>query len=337
MFQVSIRSCTLALITTLVVTPALATSKSAAAKTETTEIKIATVAPKGSSWMRIFNKMKKRVKKETGGKVVLRLYPGQVQGDERDVVRKMRTGQLQGGSFTAVGLAMINPKVLVLQVPLMFKSYEQLDRVRKALNAEFETSFRAKGYELLGWGDVGWIYLFTRNPVASLGELKKQKVWAWGDDPLTKTLMRTAGVSPRLLGVPQVYPALNTGMVDAVYNSPLACLTLQWYTKVKHYSDFPLAIGIGATVVTKKAFDSLTPENQKLLKKITQKYHQALNKRIRKDNEKALAALRGQGIKPVSVPAASRKTFEELARKVADKFAPRYYPKELLNRVRKLR
>lgn len=302
-----------------------------------TEIKIATVAPQGSAWMRIFNKMKARVKKETGGEVTLRMYAGQVQGDERDVVRKMRTGQLQGGSFTAVGLAMINPKVLVLQVPLMFKSYDQLEKVRKKLLPEFEQSFRDKGYELLGWGDVGWVYLFSKNPVTSKDDLKKQKVWAWGDDPLTKTLMRTAGISPRLLGLPQVYPALNTGMVDTVYNSPLACLTLQWHTKVKYYSDFPLAIAIGATVVAKKAFDSLKPEHQKLLKTIAMKYHDALNKRIQQDNEKALVALKGQGLKPVTVPEKSKKEFYKLATTVADKFAPRYYPKELLKKVRDLR
>lgn len=316
--------------------PLLALAWLSAAPAGAVEIKIATVAPQGSAWMRIFNKMKARVAKETGGAVTMRMYAGQVQGDERDVVRKIRTGQLQGGSFTAVGLAMINPKVLVLQVPLIFETYGQLDKVRKALHSEFEQSFRDKGFELLGWGDVGWVYLFSKSPVTSQADLKKQKVWTWGDDPLSKTLMRTAGISPRLLGLPQVYPALNTGMVDTVYNSPLACLTLQWHTKVKYYSDFPLAIAIGATVVDKKTFDAIKPEHQKLLKQIAMKYHEALNKRIRADNDKALGELQRQGLKPVKVPEASKKQFRELARKVADKFAPRYYPKDLLDRVRKL-
>lgn len=323
---------TLALALTLMLGCAL--SLPAQAKTE---IKIATVAPTGSAWMRIFKKMKAKIKKATKGEVVLRFYPGQVQGDERDVVRKMRSGQLQGGSFTSVGLSMINPKVLVLQMPLMFKSYESLDKVRTALRAEFEKSFNDKGYELLGWGDVGWVYLFTKKPVSSKEDLKKQKVWVWGDDPLTKALMRAAGISPRLLGLPQVYPALNTGMINAVYNAPLACLTLQWHTKVKYYSDFPLAIAIGATVVNKKTFDKLSKENQAIVKKIADKYHRKLSRRVRKDNTKALTALKGQGIKPVPVSAKGKKEFEDMAKKVADKFAPRYYPKSLLKRVRKLR
>jgi TRAP-type C4-dicarboxylate transport system substrate-binding protein len=287
--------------------------------------------------MRLFNKMKARIKKETGGEVVLKFYAGQVQGDERDVVRKMRTGQLQGGSFTTVGLSMINPKVLVLQVPMMFKTYGSLDKVRKALKSDFDKSFRNKGYELLGWGDVGWVYLFSKKPVASKDDLKKQKVWVWGDDPLSKALMRTAGVSPRLLGLPQVYPALNTGMVNVVYNAPLACLTLQWHTKVKYFSDYPLAIAIGATVINKKTFDSLKPEHQKTLKKVAEKYHRALNKRVRRDNEKALVALKKQGLKPIPVSAAAKKEFEAIASKVGRKFAPRYYPKSLLDKVLKLR
>lgn len=302
-----------------------------------TEIKIATVAPRGSAWMRIFKKMKAKIKKKTGGEVVLKFYPGQVMGDERDVVRKMRTGQLQGGSFTAVGLAMINPKVLVLQVPLMFDNYASLDKVRKALKPDFEKSFRDKGLELLGWGDVGWIYIFSKNPVSNLADLKKQKVWAWGDDPMSKALMRTAGISPRLLGLPQVYPALNTGMINTVYNAPLACLTLQWHTKVKYYSDFKLAIAIGATVINKKAFDKLSPEHQKVVKKVAAKYHKALNKRVRRDNDKALTALKGQGLKPVTVPDSWKKQFRKIADKVAHKFAPRYYPKALLRKVKKLR
>jgi TRAP-type C4-dicarboxylate transport system substrate-binding protein len=330
--EVSMRRTTLTLTLAALLGLTLAAPARAA-----TELKIATVAPNGSAWMRIFNKMKARIKKETGGAVKIKFYPGQVQGDERDVVRKMRTGQLEGGSFTTVGLSQINNDVLVLQVPMIFETYEQLDKVRKALSKEFEKSFRDKGYELLGWGDVGWVYLFSKHPVKNLPDLKKRKVWAWGDDPLTKAMMREAGISPRLLGLPQVYPALNTGMVDTVYNSPLACLTLQWHTKVKYYSDFPLAIAIGATVVTKKAFDKLSPEHQKMVKKVAQAYHKALNKRIRRDNEQALKALEKQGIKPVAVSNKGKKQFRDIAMKVGRKFVGRYYSKGLFQKVLKNR
>ena len=317
--------------------PALMLALATPALAAPVEIKIATVAPNGSAWMKIFNKMKKKVKKETGGQVKIKFYAGQVQGDEKDVVRKMRTGQLQGGSFTAVGLGKLNPKVLVLQMPMLFDNAKQLDKVRKAMRAEFEKSFIDKGYVLLGWGDVGQVYIFSKHPIADQPSLKKQKVWVWKDDPISKAMMKVAGVSPRLLGLPAVYPALNTGMVNAVYNAPLACLTLQWYTKVKYYTDYQLAIAIGATVINKKTWDKISAENQKKVMAVTWKYHRALTLKVRKDNKKALKALIKAGIKPVAVTAANKKKFRDIAHKVADQFAGKYYSRALLNKVIKLK
>ena len=327
------KTATYTTILTLTLALALATPAMAAP----VEIKIATVAPSGSAWMKIFKKMKKKIKQETGGAVKIRFYPGQVQGDEKDVVRKMRTGQLQGGSFTAVGLGKLNPKVLVLQMPMLFDTVGQLDKVRKAMRAEFEKSFQEKGYVLLGWGDVGWVYIFSKKPIDSQRTLIKQKVWVWKDDPISKAMMKVAGVSPRLLGLPAVYPALNTGMVNTVYNAPLACLTLQWYTKVKYYTDYQLAIAIGATVINKKTWDKISAENQKKVMAVTWKYHRALTLKVRKDNKKALKALIKAGIKPVAVTAANKKKFRDIAHKVADQFAGKYYSRALLNKVIKLK
>ncbi|MCA9668450.1 MAG: TRAP transporter substrate-binding protein DctP [Myxococcales bacterium] len=298
------------------------------------EIKIATVAPRGSMWMRLFNKMKARILKATKGEVKIRYYPGQVQGDERDVVRKMRTGQLHGGAFTAIGLGLINPKVLILQMPMMFKDTAQLDRVRDKLAADFEKTFNDKGYILLGWGEVGPVYFFSKVKVTSLAGLRERKVWAWSDDPVAKTTLRKLGVKPRLLGLPQVLPSLNTGIVDTVYNSPLGLLALQWHSKVKYMGAEPYAIGIGATVVTKKAWSKLSAEQQKVVMKISRRYHRAMIKRVRRDNERALKALLGNfGIKKVPLPAGDMKVFRKAAKKVRKAFVPRYYSKGLLDKV----
>jgi TRAP-type C4-dicarboxylate transport system substrate-binding protein len=227
--------------------------------------------------------------------------------------------------------------VLVLQMPFLFNSYASLDRVREALRPEFERSFRKKGYVLLGWGDVGWIYIFSKKPIRNRSDLRKSKVWAWTDDPISKAMLRSAGVSPRLLSLPQVYPALNTGMVNAVYNAPLACLALQWHTKISYYSDFPLAIGIGALVVDAKVFDSLSPEHQKIVKRLSASYHRLLIKRIRRDNDRALKVLRNNGIKPVKVTGEGKRQLRDNAAAVAKGFAPRYYPRALLQKVIELR
>ena len=137
---------------------------------------------------------------------------------------------------------------------------------------------------------------------------------------------------------PQVLPSLNTGIIDTVYSSPLALLALQWHTKVKHMSARPFAVGIGATVITKKAFDALKPEHQKPLLALSEKYHQAVLKRTRRDNDRALAALhRTFGVKPVEIAADGWQTFIKSSRKVMQAFVPRYYPESLMNKVLKVR
>ena len=219
---------------------ALGASLPALAESGQKVIKIGIVAPKGSVWCRTFDQLSARLLKESDGKVRLHWYPGGVQGDERDVVRKMRTGQLQGGAFTHTGLSLINPKVMVLQMPALFDSLDQVDNVHKALKREIAQSFRDKGYVLLGWADVGFFHLFSKNPVRNLKDLRKQKVWAWADDQATKALARELGESPRLLALPQVYPSLSTGMIDAVIASPIALMTMQWQSFVKHMSTQPL-------------------------------------------------------------------------------------------------
>lgn len=302
-----------------------------------TVIKIATVAPRGSIWMRVFNKMKKKIAKKTNGEVILRFYPGQVQGDERDVVRKMRTNQLQGGSFTAVGLSMLDREALVLQMPRVFKNEASIDKVRDAMMADFEESFKKRGYILLGWSEMGWVHLFSKNEVRTLDQLRKQRVWVWNDDPISKAMMRKLNLKPRALGLPQVYPALNTGMIDVVMNSPLGAMALQWHTKVKYMLEEPLAIGIGATVITKKSFDSLSKEHQELLIKYARKYHKKLTKRIRLDNEKAKKVLISSGVKVIPMQAADKKAYNDAAAKVAKSFVPRYYPKAILDKVLRLR
>ena len=302
-----------------------------------TVIKIATVAPRGSVWMRYLNKLKAKVLKKTGGEVKLQFYPGQVQGDERDVVRKMRTGQLQGGSFNSVGLSMINREALLLQMPFIVDNYAQMDKLRNALKADFEQSFEKRGYVLLGWTEAGMIHLMTLNKATTLAELRKQRIWVWSDDPISKAVMRKVNINPRLLGLPQVYPALNTGMINAVFNSPLGAMALQWHTKVKYMLSPPLAVAISATVIQKSVFDKLSPEHQKVLKGYSEKYHMALTKRIRALNEQAKGTLRGEGVTEVQFDGKELKTLKRAAAKVAREFAPKYYPVVLLEKALKAR
>ena len=255
-------------------------------------IKMATLAPVKSSWNRIFKKAAAEIKAQTGGEVIFRIYAGGSQGDEKKSVSKMRTNQLQAAAITAVGLGEIAPEILILQAPRLITSYRTLDRVRGKLKSRFENALAAKGFVLLGWGDVGLTYVYSTTPVATPSDLKKTKLWVWRDDPIVRAIARTIGTRGVPLSVPGVLGALNTNRVNAMIVSPLACLQLQWCNHMKYRSPHPVNVGIGAMVVRSKALAQLKPEHLAIVKAVWAKYSRALVRKVRRDNARAAVILR---------------------------------------------
>ncbi len=275
------------------------------------KLKIATLAPEGSSWMKRFHEASRAIEKRSDGRLKMKIYAGGIMGDEPDVIRKIRIGQLQGAAVTGIGLGIIQSAVRVLDLPFLFKSYDELDYIRKILNEEFEKKFEEKGYILLGWGDVGWIHVFSNQPVTTKDELLATKLWAWVDDPLAHSMFKEIGVKGIPLSLPAVLPHLQTGLIDAAYGSPLSTLALQWYTNVKYMSDLPITMANAAVVVSKKSFDSLPKDLQVILKDEGKKMERKLIDQVRLDNEESLRVLKKYGIQVTHTQA---EFFEEMKR-----------------------
>ena len=301
----------------------------------TVEIKLATLAPKGSAWAKIMAKGAADVEAKTAGRVKMTYFFSGQQGDERDVVRKMKLGQLDGAALTAVGLGIIKPDVRVLELPFLYTSDKQLDYVRDKMSADFEKQFDDAGYVLLAWGDVGWVHLYTNQAFQSRAELSKAKMWAWTDDPIVRALFKRLGVNGVPLGVPDVLPSLQTGLIDACYGSPLVAVAFQWYTKFKFASQIPLSYSVGALVVRKTVFESLSAEDRKALQDGGAAMGQELMKIVRKDNERAKKAMEKSGIRFVDAPAAMLADFETQGKGVWGELAGKVYSKALLDQVLK--
>lgn len=309
----------------------------AAQAAQADEWRIATLAPEGSAWMKILGRGAEEVSKATGGRVSIKYYAGGVQGDEKDVVAKMQLGQLDGGAFTSVGMSLIDESVRVLELPMMFKSVEELDYVRKKMWPTFQARFAKKGYHLGEPGDVGFLYFYSNNEVKALADLGKAKVWLWGEDKLQKTMYKKLAVNGVPMGVPDVMPALNTGRINAFIASPLAAVALQWYTKAKFTTTMPMAYGIGATVIRKQAWDKLSAEDQKAAEKVLKLQGSKLRSTVRKDNLRAFKAITRGGIRVVETPAAMVADFEKKAKEVWSEQAGKMYSKEDLDKVLKYR
>jgi TRAP-type C4-dicarboxylate transport system substrate-binding protein len=312
-----------------------ALSLGSAARAQTV-LKIATLAPEGSSWMNQFHEWAKNVEEHTGNKIKVKFFAGGTAGDERDAVRKMRLGQLNGAAVTAIGLGLINSEVRVLELPMMINGYDELDYVRNKLDAELRKKFEDKGYVLLAWGDVGPVHIFSNIPLKSKADLAQTKMWAWVDDALVKALFSQLGVNGVPLGVPDVLPSLQTGLINACYGSPLSTLALQWYTKLKYMTSLHITQGIGAAVITKKAFDSMPPDVQKTIMTDSKDFEGKLLKILRADNDKALQQMKQAGLQIVESPPEMVKQFTEQAVAVRAKLEPSVYSHDWRMKIEKL-
>ena len=297
--------------TTLVL--ALVCAASTAQATESHQRRIATLAPEGSLWMKMMQSGAAQIEKATEGRVKTKYYGGGSQGDEKDVIRKVRLKQLDGAALTSVGLAIIYPGIRVLQLPHFYASVEELDYIREKTWPYFQEKFRAEGFELSAPGDVGWIHLFSTKPIKTREDLKKAKIWVWQGDPLAKRLMKEQGFNGVPLGVPEVLAALQTGRIDACFGSPLAAVALQWHTTVKYMTSMAIAYGIGGMVMRTDVWDRSSEADKAVQMKIGKKMSKKTILRVRKDNDRALKAMLKEGMQVIETPAAMVAEFEKEA------------------------
>lgn len=297
------------------------------------EIKIATIAPDGSTWMRIMDELDTEIRAKTAGEVGLKFYAGGVQGDEAVVLRKIRAGQLHGGGLTGVGLGEIASGLRVMEVPFTFGSAEEVHAVRERMGPAFEQMLRDAGFELLGWSDVGMVYLFTKAPVRSADDLHKLRMWLWEGDPLAQAFLKELGVSPVPLPITDVVTSLQTGLIDGVYTSPMACIALQWFARVSYMTDMPVTHALGAVVVTRKVFDSLSPAAQTTLKESAKTYFAKLSDATDRESVESLGVLKERGVSIVPLAEGDKKAFAAIGATVREKLAGELYSRETLDEM----
>ena len=299
-------------------------------------IKFATLAPDGSTWMKVMTDLSKELEKETGGKLKFKFYPGGVSGDEKDVVKKIRIGQLQSAGFTGVGLGEVSPTARLLDSPWLFRDRKELEHVREKFSGVLSESVEKGGFVVLGWTDLGSVYIFSKNPISAIEDMRRSRMWVWEGDAIAAAAYKALGVSPVPLSVVDVMQSLQTGMIDAVYGPPLGVVALQWFQRVKNIYPVPMAESTGAVLISKKFFDALPDDQRKALTEISARQLKRLNELTNAENDKALESLKGQGLTLAAKPGPEvLRRYEELGRSARRELAGKLYDAKLLDEVEK--
>jgi TRAP-type C4-dicarboxylate transport system substrate-binding protein len=258
--------------------------------------KIATISPEGSMWMQKMREGAKAVAKETEGRVKFKFYPGGVMGKDKAVLRKIRIGQLQGGAMVAGSLSSFFPANQVYSQPMKFKSQEEVDYVRHHMDDFIMQGLEEGGFITFGLSGGGFAYIMSKEPIETVADLKKRKVWIPDNDQLSNDAVATFGISPIPLPLPDVRTGLSSGLIDTVATSPVGAIVLQWHTEIRYVTNIPLLYLHAVLAIDKKRFKRISAGDQEIVTRIMTGAFKEIDQQNREDDLKAVAALKKQGI-----------------------------------------
>lgn len=289
-------------------------------------LKIATLAPEGTTWMTQMRAASKTIAEKTEGRVKFKFYAGGIMGSDATVMKKIRLRQLHGGAVTAGALADKYPAIDLFSLPFEFKNQQDVSDLRSQVDEDLKAGLRKNGFELLGMTEAGFAYLMSTNPIRTVEDLKTLKPWVPEGDKLAESIYAAGDVSPVPLAIADVYTGLQTGIIDTVSVPPVGAIALQWANNMHYAIDLPLIYVMGAVVIDAKAYKKISPEDQAIVEQEFSTAVAMLNERNQKDNENARAALEKMGVEFIEIDDQEEQRWRALGEQVRADFIKQLEP-----------
>lgn len=308
-----------------------------AAAADPVKIRLGALAPRGTAWHRSLLEVGEKWRAAEGAGAEFIVYGGGSQGGEADMVRRMRVGQLNAAMLSVIGLTEIDASVGALQkMPLVFRSWDELDYVREKLRPGLDQRFFDKGFVVLCWGDAGWVRFFSKSPALRPEDFQRLKIFAWAGDAPQTDIMKSLGYQPVVLEVSDILPALQTGMISMVPSTPFWALTLQFYNHAPYMLELDWAPMVGAMIVTRKAWDAMSPAGQRALRQAGAEAGIELRALSRREHQESVMAMTKRGLKVQSLTPEVEAEWRRAAEQMYPLVRGRMVPAEFFDEVQRL-
>ncbi len=297
-------------------------------------LRVGSLVPKNSLYHQKLLEMGEAWRAAQGEGAKFVVFTDGSQGGEAELSRRMRIGQLQGALLSVVGLREIEPSISALQnLPMLFRSWEEVDYVREKMRASMEKRFLDKGFVVLGWGDAGWVRFFSKQAAFRPDDFKSMKIFAWGSEPDQQSIMKSIGYTPVPLETADILPSIQTGMINVVPSTPYFALASQVYATAPNMLEINWAPIVGAMVVTKKAWDEMSPAGQQALRTAGDKAGIAMRLQARKEVDDAVDAMKKRGLVVNRPSAAQLREWNELAESLYPRIRGTMVPADTFDEV----
>lgn len=301
-----------------------------------TRVRLATLLPRGGSHFRILEGMGQQWKAVSGGGVTLTIYPDGTMGSEEDIVRRMRVGEIQAATLSVAGLSEIDLSVGALQkIPMVYRSLDELDYVRAKMQPEMEKRLAQKDFIVLFWADAGWSHIFSRKPAFRPDDFKKMKVFVGVSDQKEIGIAKGLGFQPVPLAWTDVLTSLQTGLVDSVPTAPFLALASQYDLFAHHMLEVKWVPLVGATVMTRKAWEKIPPDKREALLKVSVEAGKQMQARSRTESTEALEAMKKRGLQVHAVSPELENEWRRFAEGIYPKMRGTMVPADMFDEVRR--
>jgi len=297
------------------------------------EVKLATILPVGTSGHQRLMEMRDAWHKSSMQSVKLTIYPGSADG-EMQIVKKLRAGQLQAALISAIGLSEIDRSVTCLQlIPMQFRDWAEVDHVREKIRGDLERRLREKGFEVLFWGDGGWVRFFSKTAAVHPVDFKPMKMFVWSGEPYQVTILRTLGYNPVSLETEQILTSLSTGMITALPVPPFIANALQYNRYTGHMVDLNWVPIIGALIVRRDTWQKIPASLHADLLQAAGSTGEKARQRGREEDEESIAAMKKRGLVVHAVTPEIAAEWQALAKDVYPQIRGNIVPADLFDLV----
>jgi TRAP-type C4-dicarboxylate transport system substrate-binding protein len=263
-------------------------------------IKLATIVPEGSSWMNSMRAGANEIKERTEDRVKFKFYGGGVQGNDKQVLRKMRIGQIHGGAFTSNALLEFQKDSVLYAMPMLFNTLEEVKFARDRMDDKLRDLLEQAGYVNFGFAGGGFAHIMSSRPIANLDDMNGLKVWIPEGDRISYEASKALGISPVTMPLTDVMTGLQTELIDTIMSPPAATIILQWNTKVSYITELPVSYIFAMMIIDKKYFDRIKPADQLIVREVMEKIYLGFDIQGDEDNINAYKALLDDGMKAVT-------------------------------------